>query len=63
MTEREASTAGLLEVHDLDPRTQAELDRAIDLTRIGLLWLGRCGERDSRPTVIWAVPRDPGSIG
>jgi hypothetical protein len=40
-----ATVADLLEAHDADLRTEAELDRATDLARIGPLWLGRYGER------------------
>ena len=42
---RVASVADLLEAHDEDLRTEAELDTATDLARIGPLWLGRFGER------------------
>ncbi|MCC6494997.1 MAG: GNAT family N-acetyltransferase [Propionibacteriaceae bacterium] len=35
----------MLRAHDQDLRTEAELDRATDVTRIGPLWLGRYAER------------------
>lgn len=37
--------ARLLRAHDQDLRTEAELDRATDVVRIGPLWLGRYAER------------------
>ncbi|MGV8910104.1 MAG: GNAT family N-acetyltransferase [Propionicimonas sp.] len=40
-----ASIADLREAHDVDLRTEAELDRATDLARIGPVWLGRYGDR------------------
>jgi hypothetical protein len=37
--------AELLRAHDEDLRTDSEVDRATDVTRIGPLWLGRYAER------------------
>ncbi len=46
MTEPPRATVNaLLKAHDEDLRTESELDRATEVTRIGPLWLGRYGER------------------